>query len=87
MWGLGFSDDGQARQEVDFMKEMVWYYVIDRPALRTLQHGQQRIVTDLYTTYRDAAEEGDFAVLPVSMREAIADGAPPLRAQRTRSHP
>ena len=80
MWGLGFSDDGQARQEVDFMKEMVWYYVIDRPALRTLQHGQQRIVTDLYTAYRDAAEEGDFAVLPVSMREAIADGAPPLRA-------
>ncbi len=80
VWRLGFPDGDQARHEVEFMKEMVWYYVIDRPALRTQQHGQQRIISDLFTTYKDAVAAGDLAVLPVSMREAVADGVPVARA-------
>ena len=79
-WCLAFPDGEEARHEVEFMKELVWYYVIDRPALRTQQHGQHRIISDLFTTYRKAAESGDLAVLPVGMREAIADGVPVLRA-------
>ena len=81
VWHLGFPDGDQARHEVEFLKEMVWYYVIDRPALRTQQHGQQRIISDLFTTYRDAVVAKDFAVLPVGMREAVeADGVSAARA-------
>ncbi|MDE2822352.1 MAG: dNTP triphosphohydrolase [Chloroflexota bacterium] len=79
VWRLGFPHGDEVRHEVEFMKELVWYYVIDRPALRTQQHGQQRIITDLFTAYHTAAKE-DLAVLPVSMREAVADGVAPSRA-------
>ena len=79
-WGLGFPDGDEVRHEVEFMKELVWYYVIDRPALRTQQHGQQRIISDLFTAYENAATTADLAVLPVSMREAVDDGVTPARA-------
>ena len=80
-WRFGFADGGEARQEVEIMKEIIWYYVIDRPALRTQQHGQQRIVSDLFTTYKDAVASGDHAVLPMSMREAVMrDHVPTERA-------
>jgi dGTPase len=80
VWRLRVPDGDQARHEVEFMKAMVWYYVIDRPALRTQQYGQQRIVSDLFTTYRGAIVAGDLAVLPVSAREAVA--ADDLRPER-----
>ena len=79
-WQLGFPNGNEVRHEVEFMKELVWYYVIDRPALRTQQHGQQRIIRDLFTAYKDAVTAEDLAVLPVSMREAVADGIPAERA-------
>ena len=79
-WRLGFADGDEARHEVEIMKELVWFYVIDRPALRTQQHGQQRIISELFTIYKDAAADGDNAVLPVSMREAVTDGVPLERA-------
>ena len=79
-WRLYFADGEEARHEVEFMKEVVWYYVIDRPALRTQQHGQQRIIKELFATYKDAVATGDRAVLPVSMREALTDGVPTERA-------
>lgn len=79
-WRLVLHDGDQARHEVELMKELVWYYVIDKPPLRTLQHGQVRIITDLFKTYRDAAISEDLAVLPVSMRDAVEGGVEPVRA-------
>lgn len=37
----------ERRAACDLLKELVWCYVIDRPALASQQHGKQRIVSDL----------------------------------------
>ncbi len=81
-WSLGFPDGDAFRQEVELLKELVWYYVIDRPALRTQQYGQERIVTELFTTYRDAVARKDLAVLPASMRESVDEATEPALAAR-----
>ncbi|MXY85116.1 MAG: dNTP triphosphohydrolase [Chloroflexi bacterium] len=70
----------ELRHEVDFLRGLVWYYVIERPELRLQQEGQLRIVSELFEKYYQAAEEGNWALLPVSMKEALEDGIPRARA-------
>ena len=79
-WSLAFSEENRAYREVEIMKELVWCYVIDKPELRTQQYGQQRIVKDLFRTYKDAVAREDLAVLPPNMRGAVMAGLPPERA-------
>ncbi|MFA7297324.1 MAG: dNTP triphosphohydrolase [Dehalococcoidia bacterium] len=70
----------ELRQEVDLLKEFIWYYVIARPALRTQQAGQERIVRDLFGIFVDGVERQDISLLPVTMHEAIDLGISPRRA-------
>ena len=76
---LGAKSD-HLRQEIDFLKGLVWYYVIERPALRTQQVGQLRVIRELFETYAEAAEARRAALLPVSMQEAIESGVSGPRA-------
>jgi dGTPase len=39
--------DDDRRLLCDLLQELVWFYVIERPALAAQQHGQERIVTEL----------------------------------------
>ena len=48
----------------NLLKQLVWAYVIDRPALATQQHGQARIIHDLVLWYHDARDLDLERMLP-----------------------
>lgn len=56
--------DENLRNEVDILKSLIWYYVIERPSLGILQHGQQRVIRELYEIYDDAALKGEWRLFP-----------------------
>jgi len=61
------SDEERAQQKqlaVDLLQYMLRYFVIDRPALRSVQHGQATIACSLLEIYA-----GDIDLLPVDRTE------------------
>ena len=63
-----------AQADVLILKELTWFYVINRPALALIQEAQRDIVKRLFDTYERAARPGGRReLLPVPEREAVAD--------------
>ncbi|MGW0732156.1 dGTP triphosphohydrolase [Streptomyces sp. NPDC002851] len=46
-YGARLVIPAERRAACDLLKELVWAYVIDRPALATQQHGKRRVVSEL----------------------------------------
>ena len=66
------ADPDQARlkrRACDLLKVLLWVYVIDRPALATVQHGQSSIVSELMSIF-----SSDEALLPADRREDLDRG-------------
>jgi len=64
------------RRACDLLKALLWVYVIDRPALATVQHGQEKIVNDLLRIFAS-----DESLLPEDRRDDIdREGVDLLRA-------
>jgi len=55
--------------EIDFLKHLVWVFVIANPRLASVQAGHRRIVRDLVSFYSDAIERGKPDVLPPFFQE------------------
>lgn len=70
-----------AQADVLILKELTWFYVINRPALALIQEAQKELVRRLFDTYERAARPGGRReLLPVPEREAVADDPPdPVR--------
>jgi dGTPase len=47
------------RKEVEVLKHLTWFYVIDNRAIKTQQHGQRRVVRDLFRIYYRATGSDD----------------------------
>jgi len=47
--------DNGKEKEIDMLKELTWYYVIDNPSLAAVQEGQRFIIKKLFEVYFDAA--------------------------------
>ena len=72
-----------AQADVLILKELTWFYVINRPALALIQESQKDIVQRLFDTYdRAAAPGGRRELLPVPERDAVADDPPDPVRQR-----
>jgi dGTPase len=66
--------ESDAQADVLILKELTWFYVINRPALALIQEAQKDIVRRLFETYEKAARPGGRReLLPVPEREAVAD--------------
>ena len=52
------------RLEVVMIKELTWHYVIRQPGLATLQHGQKRVIRDLFNIYVEAIRRGEYDIFP-----------------------
>lgn len=63
--------DPEIEQEVNLLKELTWVYVIRNPALATQQWGQQRLIKWLFDTFREATEEKEPNVFPLSTRDQL----------------
>jgi dGTPase len=75
-------------REVEALKMLVRLYVVERPGLAVVQHGQQRVIRDLFKIYFDASnanprDGGDRRVFPQQVKRLLADGSndPPSRAR------
>lgn len=60
-----------ARLQVDLFQELTWHYVIERPSLATMQHGQRRLLNELLTMFQKAVWESDTSILPVRFKEEL----------------
>lgn len=69
---------GQKRRRLgcDLLQQLIWFYVIERPALASQQYGQQRIVHDLLSIF---ADPDNRRLLPAERHEQLDDGVDPLR--------
>lgn len=68
--------DDDKRHEVAMLKQLTWFYVIDRPGLATLQRGHARVVRELYaalgTWVSEAADKAqEQARLPLGLQEML----------------
>ena len=60
----------QLELEIAILKELMWHFVIEGPALATMQYGLRRILADLFEILlHDAMDRG--TILPPRVREAI----------------
>jgi dGTPase len=62
------------RAQVDVLKELTWFYVIDNRSIKTQQHGQRMVVKNLFKIYldADASEDSDVrGILPESQKEQL----------------
>lgn len=79
--------DDEARLQVAALKLLVRVYVIRHPGLAVIQHGQQRLVTDLFDCYFRASNaspgKGDRRLFPPTARERL-DKEPGDAAARVR---
>ena len=78
--------DEDVRREVEALKLLVGVYVIRRPGLAVVQHGQKKVIADLFGWYYDASpagKDGDRRLFPPGARERLEQGgnSPPERAR------
>lgn len=85
--GATLSIDDEAQLQVAALKLLVVVYVIRRPGLAVIQHGQQRLVKDLFDCYFRASDpkpgKGDRRLFPPTARERL-DKESPDAASRAR---
>ena len=62
-----------ARAEIDLLKELTAHYVIRNPALVTIQHGQRRVVRQLFKALYEDASTGAAELLPIGARELLSE--------------
>jgi dGTPase len=71
--GSKVSIDPGLQAEVAMLKELVWTYVIEAPALATQQYGQRKIIRELFDIYTEAAAAEDkWKIFPTYYRERLA---------------
>lgn len=60
---------------VAVLKELTWYYVINRPALAMIQEAQRSIIRQLCDRYKEATENKDrWRLLPRAARVSLEQG-------------
>jgi dGTPase len=58
--------------ELKMLKELTWTYVIRNPRLATQQHGQRKVIKDLFTYFSAAAKDtAGRTIFPVPYREQL----------------
>jgi dGTPase len=68
--------DADARCQVQALNMLVGVYVIRRPGLAVVQHGQKRVISDLFRWYSDASvagKDGDRRLFPPGAKERLED--------------
>jgi dGTPase len=64
--------DPYLRAEVTMLKELTWTYVIEAPSLAARQHGQKRVIAELFAIYTDLAMKSDnWLAFPTFYRERL----------------
>jgi dGTPase len=72
----------EAEREITMLKQLTWFYVIQRPSLAVQQRGQKRVVGDLFHIFFEATESvASRDMLPIGARQFLED-----TLKRTQDH-
>lgn len=74
--GVRLSIDPKVEREVTALKMLVVVYVIHRPGLAVVQHGQQRLIRELFEFYFEASapdRAGNPNLFPLGAKERLED--------------
>lgn len=80
----GLNRRPEAVIQVELLKMLTKIHVVDNPLLSTQQHGQRRVVRDLYAAFRKAIDRKDTSLFPTRLRthaEAAVGGPIPARCR------
>jgi dGTPase len=80
--GAAVEIAAEPRNEVGVLKQLIWCYVIERPALSILQHGQAQVVRELFKVYEQAALQDEFRMFPALYAERLKRAPTPESKQR-----
>jgi dGTPase len=61
---VALTIDDDILDQVKVLKQLTWFYVINRPSLSVIQRGQTEIIDGLYTLYQDAIESSQTHIFP-----------------------
>jgi dGTPase len=75
------AKEGQATLKVDvlkskelaILKQLTWYYVIERPGLAVQQHAQKQLIKYLFNVFRNEVKRSQSHLLPPYYRERLKD--------------
>ncbi|MCK8431828.1 dNTP triphosphohydrolase [Streptomyces sp. D2-8] len=70
--------DPDVQYEVEVLKELTWFYVIESPSLATLQEGQRRLIADLYWMLNNWLNTADKRTVAPGMTVQV-DRSPSFR--------
>lgn len=78
-----YEIDADAERQVRVLKALTWVYVVRRPSLAVMQHGQRRIIGGLHDWYMAATEPGgDRGILPAAYQSRLVPGADEIQRCR-----
>lgn len=70
--GLKLVIDPALQVEVKMLKELTWTYVIEGATLAAQQHGQRKIIAELYKIYSaSAVDSKNWSIFPMYYREKL----------------
>lgn len=69
--GSRLETTDEARHWIAVLKELTWYYVIERASLAQEQEAQRRLLSDLLLTFSTAAHHGETRLFPIGVAELI----------------
>ena len=70
--------------EIKMLKELTWVYVINAPGLATQQHGQRRLIEDLFKILAESAEESNFDIFPTRFSERMTEALDKVTGEERR---
>jgi dGTPase len=60
-------------KELAILKQLTWYYVIERPGLAVQQHAQKQLIKYLFNVFRNEVKRSPSHLLPPYYRERLED--------------
>jgi len=58
-------------RELAILKQLTWYYVIERPGLAVQQHAQKQIIKYLFNVFRNEVKRSPSHLLPPYYQERL----------------
>jgi dGTPase len=74
--------DDHTVDQVKALKELTWFYVINRPSLSVMQRGRTQIIETLFAMYRTAIEKNETHLFPPLFLERVEEAQGELHKER-----
>ena len=76
----------EARLVNDVLRDLLWVFVIEHPRMATYQHGQRRVVNELFEIYAASVRADDTSIFPRDLQAEI-DGLRAVADHATTGQP